>query len=222
MSLAFLGILTGLAALDALNPFTVAAQAYLLGTPRPMPRSLAFLAGTYATYLLGGVLLLLGWSWALALISPLVPWWGFAAGEIALAVLVGGFAAWSLRKAAAGSPFTPPSDLSIPATLAFAVASTAADLSSALPYFAAVNQVATGPAGPAGRLLALSWYNLIYCAPMIALIAARLALPETSSAALFGRMRAGIDWAFARLLPPAMAVAAVALAADGVRRLADS
>ncbi len=43
MTLSLFSLLTVLALTDALNPFTVAAQAYLLGTPRPMPRSIAFL-----------------------------------------------------------------------------------------------------------------------------------------------------------------------------------
>ncbi|EOZ3720382.1 GAP family protein [Klebsiella pneumoniae] len=219
MSAGLFAILSGLALVDALNPFTVAAQAYLLGTARPMPRSIAFLLGTFATYFAGGVLLLEGWSLLLARVLPLVPSWGIPAGEVVLGLLVGGFAAWSFAKASAGAPFTPPSDLSIGATLTFAFGSTVADLSSALPYFGAVNQIAAMQAGLPIRFLALSWYNLLYCVPLIALIAARAILSPDASEALFGRMRRGIDWAFAKLLPPIMALASLALIGDGLRRL---
>ncbi len=141
MDLALFGVLTGLALADSLNPFTVASQAYLLGTPRPMPRSLAFLAGTYAAYFAGGVLLLEGWAVLARRVLPLIPAWGYAAGEVVLGAALGGFAAWSLRRARGGTPLTPPASLGIGATLAFAAASTAADLTSALPYFAAVSRI---------------------------------------------------------------------------------
>lgn len=101
----------------------------------------------------------------------------------------------------------------------FAAASTGADLSSALPYFAAVDRVAAEMPGSRVQILALLWYNLLYCAPMIALVVVRLTLAPDRSEALFGRMRAGIDWAFVKLLPPLMATAAVGLVIDGARRL---
>ncbi len=109
--------------------------------------------------------------------------------------------------------------MSIPATLSFAVASTFTDLSSAVPYFAAVSRIAAELQTLPAQLLALGWYNLLYCSPMIALIVMRAALSETASAALFGRMRMSIDWGFAKLLPSAMAIAAAALVIDGMRRL---
>lgn len=48
MTTSLILVLLGLALLDSPNPFTVAAQAYLLGTERPLPRSVAFLVATFA------------------------------------------------------------------------------------------------------------------------------------------------------------------------------
>lgn len=219
MTAALFGVLTGLALADSLNPFTVAAQAYLLGTPRPMPRSVAFLLGTYATYLLGGLVLLEGWTLVLQRIAPLVPWWGLGAGELALGLATVAFGIWSLRKARAGVAFTPPAQLSIGATLVFAVASTVSDLPTALPYFAAVNRVAAEIDGLPRQLVAVGWYDLVYCAPMIALIVARTLLSAERSELLFGRLRSAVDWAFAKLLPPVLLLTGVALLVDGGRRL---
>jgi hypothetical protein len=56
--------------------------------------------------------------------------------------------------------------------------------------------------------------------PLILLVAARTLLSPERSERFFGRARAAIDWAFARLLPPLMLAAAVFLLADGARRLA--
>mgnify|MGYP002777027269 CR=1 FL=1 len=219
MTLAFLAVLSGLALVDALNPFTIAAQAYLLGTPQPMRRSLAFLVGTYATYLAGGVVLLLGWSAFLVRVLPMLPDWLIPAGEALLGVGAFGFGVWSLRKAAAGTPFAPPSDLSVRATLGFAVASTVADLTSALPYFGAISQIADARLGDWASGLALYWYNLLYCAPLTALVVARASLSEEASALFFGRMRRAIDWAFGKLLPWLLILAGAGFVFDGICRL---
>jgi len=218
MNWPLLGALTGLALADSLNPFTVAAQGYLLGTPRPLGRSVAFLVGTFATYFLGGILLLQGWLAFFRHLAPRIPAGWIGAGEIILGLVLAGFAVWTFRRAGGGTPFRPPENLSVPATLAFAAASTVGDLPSALPYFAAVNRIAAGTDSLAAELLWLAWYNLLYVGPLILMIAAHAFLPSERSAALFGRIRGAIDWSFAKLLPPLMALGAAFLLYDGVRR----
>lgn len=220
MNTALLASLAGLALADSLNPFTVAAQAYLLGTPNPMRRSIAFLLATFVTYFIGGILLLAGLSIFLERVVPLIPAWGFGAGELALGGLIGFFAFYAGKMAKEGKPFTPPSDLSIGATILFAVGSTASDVPTAIPYFAAASSIAAQNAGWGPDLLLLAGYNILYCAPLIALVLARLLLSEANSNKLFGKLRRGIDWAFAKLLPILLGVGAIALLVDGVRRLA--
>jgi cytochrome c biogenesis protein CcdA len=215
-----LATLAALALADSLNPFTVAAQAYLLGTPRPMARSAAFLIATFVTYLVGGVLLLEGLSLFVARIVPLIPAWGLGAGELVLGLLLALAAIHTARMARAGTPFTPPAQLGLGATILFAVGSTASDVPTAIPYFAAVGSIAAQNGGWGHDLLLLTLYNLLYCAPLIALLTARAVLSEKRSETLFGRLRMGIDWAFARLLPPLVALGAVALVIDGARRIA--
>jgi hypothetical protein len=103
--------------------------------------------------------------------------------------------------------------------LGFAIASTIADLTSALPYFVAVSQIESVRLGVLQTTLMLGWYNLLYCAPLLALIAGRMSLGKAASAHFFGRLRSAIDWAFAKLLPPLLVVAGVGLIIDGARRL---
>jgi hypothetical protein len=174
MNTTLLASLAGLALADSLNPFTVAAQAYLLGTPNPMRRSTAFLVATFATYLIGGILLLAGLILFLERVLPLIPTWGFGASELALAALVGFFSFYSGKMAQKGQPFTPPSGLSIGVTILFVVGSTASDVPTAIPYFAAASSIAAENAGWAHDLLLLAGYNVLYCAPLIALILERL------------------------------------------------
>lgn len=219
MNTGLLASLAGFALADSLNPFTVAAQAYLLGTPNPMRRSLAFLIATFATYFVGGVLLLAGLSLFLERVVPLIPAWGFGAGELALSVLLAFFAFYAGKMSKEGKPFSPPSNLGIGPTILFAVASTASDVPTAIPYFAAASSIAAENAGWGHDLLLLVGYNVLYCAPLIALLLARALLSEKRSNKLFGKLTAGIDWAFAKLLPLLLAAGAIALAVDGTRRL---
>jgi hypothetical protein len=104
MTISFILVLLGLALLDSLNPFTVAAQAYLLGTERPLPRSVAFLVATFAAYLTGGVAMLLGWSVALNALQTLVPAWFWPAAAIALGCALLLFAIWSWHRTVRASP----------------------------------------------------------------------------------------------------------------------
>lgn len=214
-----LGSIVVLALADSLNPFTIAAQAYLLGTPKPMARSIVFLGATFVTYLLGGIVLLAGMDRILAQILAVIPAWGFGAGEIALALVLGFFAIYAGKMAKSGKPFSPPANLGIKATLVFAIASTASDLPTALPYFAAMSSIAAQDREVSHDLFLLGIYNLLYCAPMIALVIARVTLSEKNSDKLFGKLRAAIDWAFAKLLPLLAGAGAVALLIDGARRL---
>ncbi len=208
-----------LALLDALNPFSIAALVYLLGALRPIRNGLLFTAGTYFAYLVGGLLLLAGWQSVVNLVAPLLPWWSLAAlefvGGIGL-VLVG---VWLWQKYQAGTTFAPPKDLGWFAILAFAVTSTVADLTSALPYFGAVNVLLLeGSLSYPQRALYLALYCLFYCSPLIVMVGGRAFFHHRSDA-IFSAVRTGVDWAFSKLTAPVALVAGVVLLLDGFRRL---
>jgi Sap, sulfolipid-1-addressing protein len=57
-----LAYLVAIAALDSLNPTTTAFQIYLLTTPKPVTRSVAFIAGVFITYWVAGLAMVLGIS----------------------------------------------------------------------------------------------------------------------------------------------------------------
>ncbi len=211
--------LLGLAIADALNPFSIAALVYLLGTPRSLINGLIFTAGTYLTYLAGGLLLLAGWQSLVALVAPLLPWWSLGVLEAlgGLALLIGGI--WLWNSSQAGVTLTPPADLSGTAVLIFAASSTIADLTSALPYFAAVNVLLLDPVFTMlTRVLAIALYCLVYCAPLLLMIGCQM-LFRAQSAAIFQRIRGGVDWALAKLTAPLTTAGGVILLGDGIRRL---
>ncbi len=54
-----LAYLVAIAALDSLNPTTTAFQIYLLSTPKPVYRSVSFIAGVFITYWAAGLVVVL-------------------------------------------------------------------------------------------------------------------------------------------------------------------
>lgn len=143
MDSAFMALLAGLAAVDSLNPFSIAAQAYLLGTPSSTPRSLVFLAGTWLAYFLGGLLLVRGLQAFIASILPGLPFWTVLLGEVTLGLVCIGLSGYLWRCAKHGKMFTPPKHMGLRSTALFAVATTLSDLPTAVPYFAAAAQIVT-------------------------------------------------------------------------------
>jgi hypothetical protein len=55
-----IGSLVAIAALDSLNPTATALQIYLLSTPKPIARSIAFILGVFLAYWTAGLLMILG------------------------------------------------------------------------------------------------------------------------------------------------------------------
>jgi hypothetical protein len=219
MNLQILTEISGLALLDSLNPFTVAAMAYLLGTPKSFARSFAFISGTYVVYFLGGVLLLQGLLALIRNLLPRLPPWSLGVAELTLSIALVAGAVWTWRKASSGTPFKPPENLSVPATLAFATVSTVSDLPSGIPYFGAISCISVSAPSLLGEIGYLSWYNLLYVGPLLTMLLAHVSLSPERSQALFGRVREVIDWAFAKLVPSALGLGALFLVYDGVRRL---
>lgn len=201
MNGALLLSLIGLGAVDSLNPFSIAAQAYLLGTQKPGPRAWAFLFGSFATYLLGGIFLVQGILVVVQSLLHLVPDWVFVSGRLALGAASIALAIYLWRRSSQGAAFTPPSDLSVRATVVFAVGSTVSDLPTAVPYFAAAGQIASATTSFWDQLGWLTIYNAVYVGPLLLLVTLHYILGARSEA-LFGRIQAGVNWAFARLLPP--------------------
>lgn len=218
MTLAGVLALIGLALVDALNPFSIAAMAFLLSTDRPVQRGLAFVVGTFAVYLLGGVVLLEGWLVVLKTLLPTLPPWAPGSLEMLAGALAAGAGIYTWRRASSGKPPPSPSNLSLPATLVFAIVSTVSDLPTAVPYFAAASQIAAAGADGVARYAWLSLYNLIYIAPLVAMLVLRFVFGERAEPPL-ARVRQAVDWSFARLLPPLLLLAGIALIGDGAMRL---
>lgn len=209
----------GLAVADALNPFSIAAMVYLLATDRAVARGWVFVLGTLAVYLPFGVLLVEGWTAALAALIPLLPVW-LVGGLLIAAGIVGiGIALWMLTKSQSASSAMPLSGgLTLRATAAFAVGSTLADAPTAFPFFAAAAQVSLLAETRMGQYLCILLYCLIYVAPLLLLLGLRIWLGDRSSTALT-MVKGGVDWSFRHLLPPLLVLISAWLIWLGLERL---
>lgn len=201
MDTSLLATMVGLSARDALNPFSIAALTYLLATPRSAARATTFVVGTYLTYFAGGVVLVRGLGYLVTEVMPRLPWWAMPAGMMTLGVVCLILAVITWHRASTGqSAFTPPKNLSVRATAMFAIVSTAADIPTGAPYIAAATQIATVTNSVVTQCGWLALYNLVFTAPLIALLTAHLGLGARARP-IFARLQHGIDWAFVHLTP---------------------
>ncbi len=163
-----LGLL-GLAVLDAANPGTVLACVLLLLTPAPLARTAAFVAGTYAAYLAGGVLVHVGLA---DVLRPLLDRPAVRAGllaALAVALVAAGLRLWR-TPAPPRATEVPARWLRPPAAAGFGVVWTLSDLPTALPLLVAVERLSAAGTALPWVLPALAVYTLVYVAPLLALL----------------------------------------------------
>lgn len=159
-----------LALLDSMNPSALVVALWLLSRPQPAPRLLAYVAGILATYLAIGVAMMLGFT-ALgarlgdALDHPVV--WAVQ-GLLGAALL--GYAIFAPSTAHAAQPPVLPASGKLLGFVALGIAVTAAELVTALPYFAAIAVMIKAGIGPAQWLPLLLGYNLIFVTPPLLLL----------------------------------------------------
>ncbi len=202
---------------DALNPFSIAAVVYLLTTDKPIARGSTFIVGTFLFYFTAGLALMEGWSEILKNILPGLPEWiifsfYIISGIACLAI------AWHLNSKAKkgdGQPYVSIDNISLRAIFVFAIASTLSDLPTAIPYFAALDIIAHGDNGSIEKICLLLLYNVIFISPLVLLLAIKTSAGETVPA-YFMKIRHGVEWCFAKLLPPLIAVFGLYLLANGI------
>ena len=170
---ALLPSLIAIAALDSLNPSAIALQVYLLGTTKPIPRSIAFVIGIFLAYWTSGLLAVLGLDRLIqtvivnsgfSLSTPLFYIIQFLTGIILLIVGV------TLRIPTQSEPVKAPQKLNLAKTFLLGMSVTILEFPTALPYFAAIEQIVRANLDLLSTMSILALYNLIFVLPPIALI----------------------------------------------------
>ena len=185
------GGLVGLAALDALNPATIAGVALLLLAPiaRPEASAAAFVTGAYLTVLAAGALAVFVAGAAVDGGPTGLEWLRRAAfGLAAVLVLRAGLRRLRTRTRPA---VRLPRWISPASAAPLGVLMTGADLPNAFPYLIAIERLVDAGPPSAVSLLSLAGYALVYVTPCLCLLAA---------AAAFGpRVRGRLQSLHARL-----------------------
>lgn len=171
MSLALTATLVGIALFDSLNPSLFLAQFYLIATPKPVPRLVSYIAGVLSVNFVGGLLLLGG---AQALITSFLQNLG---GEVlygaqlalGLALLLYGMGFRATREVS-DEPKKPRS-LRPAHTFVLGMAVMLNEITTALPYFIAIERVSRAQLSVFSDLLALVLYNLVFALPLLAFLA---------------------------------------------------
>jgi cytochrome c biogenesis protein CcdA len=168
-----LGSLVAIAALDSLNPTAITLQIYLLSTPKPIARSIAFIVGVFLAYWTAGFLVLLGLR---SLIMKVISRANVSFPEphiysiqflIGLTLLVVGL---SMETSIHGEEVKRPKKLTSERTFLLGMAVTMMDFPTALPYLAAIEQIARAKLDLFSIMGVLGVYNLIFVVPQIILL----------------------------------------------------
>jgi Sap-like sulfolipid-1-addressing protein len=171
MSLTLLAGIAGLAALDSLNPATIAGVALILMAPlrRPVASALGYAAGAYLAVLALGVVVYLGADAAADAVAGALSW--VRRGALGLAALMLLVSATRRLRPRQRSAVVLPRWFGPWTAAPVGVLVTAADLPNAFPYLVAIERlVAVGVSTDTG-LLVLAGYGAVYVLPCLVLLA---------------------------------------------------
>lgn len=176
MTTELVAFLIGLAVFDSLNPSLFVALFYLLTTIRPVPRILSYIAGVLVVNFLGGLLLFFGLRETI----------GRLLDNLGNEVLFGVQLLLGMALVIFGIVFTATStdaqdiakklrSIKPIHTFLLGMAVMLNEITTALPYFVALEQIARAQMDIIGNLLALAGYNVVFSLPLFGFLALYLA-----------------------------------------------
>ncbi|MBB3082263.1 GAP family protein [Geodermatophilus sabuli] len=162
--------ITGLAALDSLNPATIAGVALILLAPlqRRLATALAYVTGAYLAVLTVGVAVYAGADLAADVVTGGLVW--VRRGAFGLAALLLLAAAVRRLRPQQRSAVVLPRWFGPWTAAPVAVLVTAADLPNAFPYLIAIERLVTADVPLTTGLWILAGYAVLYCLPCLLLL----------------------------------------------------
>lgn len=162
--------LAAIALIDSINPNAMAVQIYLLSTPKPVVRSIAFILGDFTAAWVAGLLLAFGMFGAIAQIFNRLGNFIYVLQFIlGLFLIVIGYNlnkfANQPTKAKRPKSLQPTRTFLLGATMAFA------ETPTALPYLAAIERITRANLELPQLIGAIAFYNIIFVFPLIVLLA---------------------------------------------------
>jgi cytochrome c biogenesis protein CcdA len=153
---------------DSLNPATIAVAIVLATGRRPVPRLLLYTFGTWATYLAGGLLLVLGPARFLHSLLHRRPTTAGHVLEIVIGTIGVAAAVWLWTRRGDSIEKRVPTEVSRPRALLIGAGITLIDLPTALMYFAAIALIARADISTTAEVTLLVVFNVAYVIPLLA------------------------------------------------------
>lgn len=160
----------GLALLDSLNPMLFAGELYVLRGAQPERRAFAFIAGVFVVMVVGGLLLAGGLARWVGTYFGRLPDEVWLRAEVALGLGLVGFGLVYRAAADGRTVRKPPRGLFGP--FLFGVLLMVNEVTTAVPYFAAIALMSEASLSPLEWLIGLLVYNLAFVVPLLAFVAA--------------------------------------------------
>lgn len=184
MTIGLVAAIIGIGLLDSVNPSLFIAMFYLLTTPQPVPRVLSYIAGIVLVNFAGGVLLLAGAQTVIAnffseLSNEMLYGLGLALG---VGLLI--FGLWFKIAAPTNTTVQKPRSLKPIHTFMLGGVVMVNELTTALPYFVAIERIAQAQLSVFGDILSLLVYNVMFSLPLFGFLGAFLALQQRFTAQL--------------------------------------
>jgi len=218
-----LTILTSIALLDSTSiiPLCIVVLVVLLAGPKPVLRSFAHILGVFFTYLACGLLILLGLQSVLEVISAYAirVWKSPETVELIVQILLGMVLCGVVFRMTMGrkTPAPKPVATNMTSLQAFGAGAglTIVGLPGAVPYFAAIDLVLREDLELSAQILVLGYYNLVFVAPLAAIVGLRLLLGERGHGVLDCVRRVFDTWG-QRVIVVLLVALGVILVADGI------
>lgn len=159
-----------IAVLDSLNPTLFISQLYLLTTPQPIVRTLSFITGILVVNFTGGLLILLGLRTVIGdFINTFTPSTLYGIQFLLGAGLIA-FGMWYRAKKVTTSEHKPPLSLRPFFTFVLGMIVMLNEITTALPYFIAIERIVGANMGFGGNLAALVLYNFVFSLPLFGFV----------------------------------------------------
>lgn len=172
-SLSLLPSMLAIALVDSLNPSLFVAQFYLLTTRRPKTRILSYILGLLLVNFLGGILILSGARVVIVeFLNSFTPALFYGA-QLVLGVVLIVFGLWMRVSAHREIEAKKPRSLHPVHTFLLGMLVMLNEITTALPYFVAIERIAQAQVDAAQGVGLLIFYNLIFSLPLFGFLLLR-------------------------------------------------
>lgn len=166
MTLSLLLSIAGIAFVDSLNPSLFVAQFYLLTTPKPVGRILSYIAGVMTVNFIGGLLIMGGVRTLVGEVFKNIDGGVITLLQFGLGLALLGFGLWYKTAPHEKTEVKKPRSLDAVASFGLGIVVMLNEITTALPYFVAIEQISQASMSAGMNVLSLVGYNVIFSLPL--------------------------------------------------------